>query len=476
MVEGAGMKGGVRREEENRGGVLGSSPIDTTMPILASPSVSILSSSSSSPSTASPCRGSPSSFPPPAFNSSSSTSSSSSSSLSHFTSSSRCSGGSSSSSSCPSSSSTSTCSLTSSSSLSPDSFPSCRDFLFSPMCLSSSSSTSASSSSSIALIEELDRDSSFLCKTEPSQQREKEEEKKSRETKKEREKEIVCRKNTIPVALSGEAGLQAEGNKSSTKKIGIKESIEEKEKGLFRDLDDLLGKCRSFIPELKKSNDLLLRERHINSLIEKGKPKKERGEGEKVVKEEEEGRKKKKDKETCSSIELLEAEEDKPYIELELHLGLFDVKGSIPSDEELRAKNVSIVSTGVDLHAYDRALDESREDPVKFFLQQKELERKLKALYKGQTRFGERMIEGNVGDEEIGGVDDLLSSSLIFRGDDQEDEESTESDRTMKKGKHLGRHSPSSSTTGRSSGGRGCLIEILSSGDESTDREDEGEK
>lgn len=37
----------------------------------------------------------------------------------------------------------------------------------------------------------------------------------------------------------------------------------------------------------------------------------------------------------------------------ELHLGLFDVKGSIPSDDELRAKNVSIVSSGVDLHAQD---------------------------------------------------------------------------------------------------------------------------
>lgn len=86
------------------------------------------------------------------------------------------------------------------------------------------------------------------------------------------------------------------------------------------------------------------------------------------------------------------------------------------------------------------------------------------------------MIEGNEA-EEIEGVDGLLSSSpLALRGSDQEDEESTESTRTKKKEKHLGHRSPSSSTTGRrNSSRRACLIEILSSGDESTDREDENE-
>lgn len=116
-----------------------------------------------------------------------------------------------------------------------------------------------------------------------------------------------------------QAGREEEEVKSNMKKVGKKGWNAEKEESIFRNLDDLLGKCRAFVPELKKSNELLLRERNRHSQVEKGE-KKERGEGEKGEEEKEEERdekkKKKNEQETCCRVELLEAEEDKPYIEL----------------------------------------------------------------------------------------------------------------------------------------------------------------
>lgn len=97
-----------------------------------------------------------------------------------------------------------------------------------------------------------------------------------------------------------------------------------------------------------------------------------------------------------------------------------------------------------------KALEASREDPVKFYLERRELQRRLDALY------GQR--EGKEGRGE-GEVDDLFSSSFVWRGGEREEEEESPGSRFKNKG-----------MCGDHSSGRG-LIEILSSGEESTDKE-----
>lgn len=79
-------------------------------------------------------------------------------------------------------------------------------------------------------------------------------------------------------------------------------------------------------------------------------------------------------------LTLEEEEGSRPHVELELHLGVFDVNGDIPPEESLRELNIPVVDSGVNLHAQEDAVANSLADPVRFLLEQKALEQRLKTL------------------------------------------------------------------------------------------------
>lgn len=258
-------------------------------------------SSSSSPS----CR--PASVRPSSSSSSPcATSPASSSSSSRSASPSSCSP-----SSCAKSASLSRCFLSSHASVS------CPSLLLSP------SRRPPSSSRSLALIEEVDQDDSVtLCTT--SRHSERKNKKQNLETG--REKEEAALKTQDAEAVPSDAGGEAEGEKKNKKKGARKKKksvaavggvVREKDASLFEDLDDLLNKCRSFIPELRKSNELLLEKEGQEIQIETtdNSMKKKKKESEAEQQQEEEAKKNKKKTKT-ELLEAEEREEDKPYIEL----------------------------------------------------------------------------------------------------------------------------------------------------------------
>ncbi|KEP62679.1 UNVERIFIED_CONTAM: hypothetical protein HHA_215600 [Hammondia hammondi] len=87
--------------------------------------------------------------------------------------------------------------------------------------------------------------------------------------------------------------------------------------------------------------------------------------------------------ESLLNAEILTVEEEEgsnPHVELELHLGIFDVNGDVPTEENLRAQNIPVVDSGVNLHAQEEARANSLADPVRFLLEQQALEQRLKLL------------------------------------------------------------------------------------------------
>ncbi|KYK68080.1 hypothetical protein TGPRC2_215600B, partial [Toxoplasma gondii TgCatPRC2] len=107
-----------------------------------------------------------------------------------------------------------------------------------------------------------------------------------------------------------------------------------------------------------------------------------------------------------------------------LHLGIFDVNGEIPSEETLRAQNIPVVDSGVNLHAQEEALANSLADPVRFLLEQQALEQRLKMLGGGYGEDGEG--RGNAEDMRRPLIEVLSSGEESGEESDGVPEESTE--------------------------------------------------
>ncbi|PFH36981.1 hypothetical protein BESB_034390 [Besnoitia besnoiti] len=117
------------------------------------------------------------------------------------------------------------------------------------------------------------------------------------------------------------------------------------------------------------------------------------------------------------NAEILTVEEEegsKPHVELELHLGVFDVKGELPSEASLREQNIPVVDSGANLHAQEEAAASSAADPVRFLLEQRALEQRLKSLGMWD---GEEAEDGGRVDAK-GPLIEVLSS-----GDESSDED-----------------------------------------------------